>query len=77
MTRRFAATFALADVALDMVVGSAVPFQVATEFVTKLVPVRVRVRLAEPEVAVFGEMLVNVGPAMVKMVPVVKLPPGF
>ncbi len=77
MTRRFAATLALADVALATEVGSAVPFQVATELVTKLVPVRVRVKLADPEVAVFGEMLVSVGPAIVKMVPVVKLPPGF
>ncbi len=67
----------MALVALETDVGNMVPFHVATEFVTKFVPVKVRLRLAAPAVTLVGEMVVSVGPAIMKVVPVVLLPPGF
>jgi hypothetical protein len=68
---------ALACVAPDITVGRVAPFQVATEFETKLVPVKVIVRPDEPAVAEVGEMLVRVGPATLKTTPLVELPPGL
>jgi len=57
-------------------VGRSLPFHRTTEPVTKFLPFTVRVKAAPPVSALFGEIVVIVGPVMVNVKKSEKPPPG-
>jgi hypothetical protein len=76
LTRSLAGTWAVILVALEKVVLSAAPFQLTTEPLTKLLPLTVSVRVAEPATALVGDSDEIVGsPLPIENVVVPEVPP--